>query len=393
VAAQILPPLGLPRRAAAAAAEERLQFRTAALAIYIHFWRTPRRQLNCYPRAAMAQIVAPFAPAAIGGAALGTLVLGRLLVSGRILGCSEAFKIAVRGAEAAPGAPRPRPLGSLLFVGGMVVGGAAVGAVLPSAMPALPAALAPRLAAAGLLVGIGTSYANGCTSGHGICGLARLSLRSFAATCTFMAAGALAAWLSGAPAVLGVAPGLTLPAPAPGALTASAAVLAAAVALQAAAVLAVRAAGGALAPRVEIAHDAATGVLFAAALGAAGMLDPATVCGFLAPLAGAWAPQLAAVMGGALAVALPGTQLRLRARAAACTAALPRDVDARLIVGSALFGAGWGVGGVCPGPGVAALATGTPAALVFAAAMAAGVFLAPAFEPALFGVDAGVKSA
>jgi uncharacterized membrane protein YedE/YeeE len=371
---------------------ERLQFRIAAIDILpaIDILAcSAALELN----AAMAQIVAPFVPAAVGGAALGALVLGRLLVSGRVLGCSDAFKIAVRGAEDALGAPRSRRLGSVLFVGAMVAGGAAVLRYLPAAMPAMPTALAPRLAAAGLLVGVGTSYANGCTSGHGICGLARLSLRSFAATCTFMAAGALAAYISGAPAALGIAPGLTLLAPAPGALAASAALLAAAVALQAAAVLAVRAAGGAPAPRVEIAHEAATGVLFAAALGAAGMLDPATVCGFLAPLAGAWAPQLAAVMGGALALALPGTQLLLRSRAAACAAALPRGVDARLLVGSALFGAGWGVGGVCPGPGIAALATGTPAALVFAAAMAAGVFVAPALEPALFGMGAGVKGA
>ena len=57
--------------------------------------------------------------------------------------------------------------------------------------PQLPAALA----GAGLLVGMGTAMGSGCTSGHGVCGLSRLSLRSFAATCTFMATGGIAAFV------------------------------------------------------------------------------------------------------------------------------------------------------------------------------------------------------
>jgi uncharacterized membrane protein YedE/YeeE len=78
----------------------------------------------------------------------------------------------------------------VLFLAGLVVAGLALGPLVPAAGRASPPSL-PLLVGAGLLVGYGVRLSNGCTSGHGICGMSRLSLRSTAATMTFMATGML----------------------------------------------------------------------------------------------------------------------------------------------------------------------------------------------------------
>jgi uncharacterized membrane protein YedE/YeeE len=101
------------------------------------------------------------------------------------------------------------------------------------------------------------------------------------------------------------------------------------------------------------AADLFIGLLFALGLGVSGMLKPSKVAGFLSVLAGSWDPTLAAVMGGALLVALPGFQLTLRRltapRCAPCYE-LPSKtaVDADLLLGAAVFGAGWGECGCGP---------------------------------------------
>jgi uncharacterized membrane protein YedE/YeeE len=102
------------------------------------------------------------------------------------------------------------------------------------------------------------------------------------------------------------------------------------------------------------------------------------VLGFL-DIAGNWDPTLAFVMGGALLVAAPGFLL-LRKRGAALTGGtlhLPgrSGIDGRLLGGAVLFGLGWGLGGFCPGPAIAGLATGVGGVYVFVAAMLAGMLL------------------
>ncbi len=125
------------------------------------------------------------------------------------------------------------------------------------------------------------------------------------------------------------------------------------------------------------------GLLFGLGLLLAGMADPAKVLAFL-DLAGHWDPSLALVMIGAIAVAaLPLSLAQRRARALlGGTMQLPtrRDVDARLIGGSLLFGVGWGIAGICPGPAVAILLTGHWQVLLFIAAMLAGMLIFTALE-------------
>lgn len=129
---------------------------------------------------------------------------------------------------------------------------------------------------------------------------------------------------------------------------------------------------------LEIGVALLAGALFGLGLLISGMADPAKVLGFL-DLFGAWDPSLALVMGGALAVGAVG--FAGASRRAESALGLPmrlpmsRDVDRRLVLGSLVFGIGWGLAGLCPGPAVVALATGAPKAFAFAAAMLAGMVL------------------
>lgn len=119
-----------------------------------------------------------------------------------------------------------------------------------------------------------------------------------------------------------------------------------------------------------------SGTLFGAGLTLSGMTDPARVRGFL-NLFGNWDPTLAFVMGGAVLVM--AVAWRIRARMAKPVFgekfSLPdrSDLDPKLVVGSALFGIGWGIAGLCPGPAVASLALSPAAVLPFVAAMLAGM--------------------
>lgn len=118
------------------------------------------------------------------------------------------------------------------------------------------------------------------------------------------------------------------------------------------------------------------GLVFGLGLIVSGMADPAKVLGFL-DLGGAWDPSLAFVMAGAIAVgALAFAVARKRTVSfLGATMKLPtsRDIDGRLVIGSVVFGIGWGVAGFCPGPGLVALGMGEFKALVFVVAMLAGM--------------------
>ena len=119
-----------------------------------------------------------------------------------------------------------------------------------------------------------------------------------------------------------------------------------------------------------------SGLVFGLGLIVSGMANPDKVLGFL-DLAGRWDPSLAFVMAGAIAVgflafvvankrtvSFMGSAMRLPAA---------RHIDRRLVVGSMLFGIGWGSAGFCPGPGLVALGMGEAKALVFVAAMLVGM--------------------
>lgn len=122
----------------------------------------------------------------------------------------------------------------------------------------------------------------------------------------------------------------------------------------------------------------ATGGLFGAGLLVSGMTRPSKVLGFL-DLAGAWDPSLLFVMAGAILVFAIGYRLVVRQDAPLLAPRfdLParRAIDRRLVVGAGLFGVGWGLAGFCPGPSLVAAGSGGLTALIFVAAMTAGMLL------------------
>ncbi len=134
---------------------------------------------------------------------------------------------------------------------------------------------------------------------------------------------------------------------------------------------------------MRIALALIAGLVFGLGLLLSGMADPAKVLGFL-DIAGTWDPSLAFVMAGAVGVAAIGFALaRRRARSLLGEPTQPptkRVIDRRLIGGSLLFGAGWGLAGFCPGPAIVALGLGSGQAVVFVAAMLAGMGLFETIE-------------
>jgi len=126
---------------------------------------------------------------------------------------------------------------------------------------------------------------------------------------------------------------------------------------------------------MRVLSAAILGVVFGLGLLISGMLDPAKVLGFL-DVAGRWNPQLAFVMGGAIAVAAPAFFLARRRSTALLGAPLEvpggLPIDTRLLSGAGLFGLGWGLAGICPGPGVVLLGFGGAPAWVFVVAMVVG---------------------
>ncbi|MEM1024783.1 MAG: DUF6691 family protein [Myxococcota bacterium] len=116
-----------------------------------------------------------------------------------------------------------------------------------------------------------------------------------------------------------------------------------------------------------------SGILYAFGLVLSGMLIPEKVIGFL-DVFGNWDPTLGFVMGGAIGVHLP-LRRWLIARGTPDPAPKKKGIDARLVLGSLLFGAGWGLSGYCPGPALVALGTREQSVALFVAAMIIGMWM------------------
>lgn len=245
---------------------------------------------------------------------------------------------------------------------------------------------APTLSAlgyglAGFLVGFGTKLGNGCTSGHGICGLPRMSRRSLVAVLTFMGSGAATAVLT-----KGAFPADAAEASAEPmgfwAMTLGWVALGAAVAAR---WFHRRDAPNKIEHRAKLIPAAISGALFAKGLQISGMAKASNVYGFLDVTkisAGTWNPRLAMVMGGGVVVSFMAYQMvpeisLTRSKSSlllTCPVTQPKDkgftgiprsqvIDFNLVAGAVLFGMGWGLGGMCPGPALFLAGVGAPAVL------------------------------
>lgn len=133
---------------------------------------------------------------------------------------------------------------------------------------------------------------------------------------------------------------------------------------------------------IQIAVAFAVGIIFALGLAVSEMINPARVIGFL-DVTGRWDPTLLLVMAGALAITLPSFPLVLhRPKPLLAThfgVPTKSRIDSPLILGAAIFGVGWGLAGFCPGPALAALASGSISVILFVIAMVLGQWLATRF--------------
>lgn len=120
------------------------------------------------------------------------------------------------------------------------------------------------------------------------------------------------------------------------------------------------------------------GVLFGLGLAVSGMVNPSKVANFL-DVAGHWDPTLMLVMGGALAVTIPGFFFVLKMPTPVLVEKfhLPTrtDIDGKLIIGTAMFGIGWGLSGLCPAPAIVGVLTGLTDIAIFVVAMLAGMLI------------------
>lgn len=294
------------------------------------------------------------AHAALGGTLLGATVVFKTALTGSVLGIS--------GATRGLCAQKPTA-GRLAFVLGLAGSGLATARLLGGTEP-LPVAatasalllLRARLLFGSFFIGVGSALANGCTSGHGLTGLARLSHRSWASVPTFMGVALLAGTLFGASAAMPpqAATEATVPGLAPCLATSVAA----------AGVLVLLALGAWAKPELKrepwakTASELVTGSVFGCGLMISSMARPSKVAAFLDLGSGAWDPSLAFVMGGALLITTPFFQL-LSFKGCKWQPFLddayqlpPREgaVDKHLMVGSVLFGLGWSLCSACPGP-------------------------------------------
>eukprot|EP00913_Durusdinium_trenchii_P027354 g25662.t1 len=238
----------------------------------------------------------------------------------------------------------------------------------PFAFPGAEPYSISRYAVAGLVLGLGTRFQRGCTSGHGICGLPRFSMRSLLAVPTFMLFAGLVVYMTrhvmklDQPKMPGIAslewpPRLQFPA----------------CAVAAAVVLTVLS----FSPLPSSVHGVisplASGTIFGLGLGVAGMTNQEKVLNFL-DVAGFWDPSLMFVMGCGMMVSFPAFYLaeRFKRRCVLFNHGLAVESDdakpkcaekfekpgktgdyGTLVVGAVLFGIGWGLVGICPGPGLA----------------------------------------
>jgi uncharacterized membrane protein YedE/YeeE len=316
----------------------------------------------------------------LGGVVLGLSSSALMLLHARINGLSSIVKATVQ--------PDGEDWQKTYSVG-LVSAGLIASKVYPALLPQNTeegSISIPLVVLAGLLVGYGTKISGGCTSGHGLCGLSRWSPRSLVAVATFMTTGAISAAFSRSSMVQNFSSAVSSDFPIKNhlfLLIPSIAVLG----LSSVYHSDVSAKQQVSKKSPLLAHFVAIGCSLTFGLGLilSQMVDPARVQNFLdfSNAEHGWDPSLMGVMGGGVAViaityplmkSVPTlrslTEGNMVCDAIKIGAEGPNMViDAKLVTGATLFGLGWGLAGICPGPAMVMLGAGSIKAAVFVPAM------------------------
>eukprot|EP00823_Brevimastigomonas_motovehiculus_P005842 TRINITY_DN4469_c0_g1_i1.p1 TRINITY_DN4469_c0_g1~~TRINITY_DN4469_c0_g1_i1.p1 ORF type:complete len:429 (+),score=97.24 TRINITY_DN4469_c0_g1_i1:166-1287(+) len=245
----------------------------------------------------------------------------------------------------------------------------------------------------GLLMGIGARLSNGCTSGHGVCGLPRFSRRSFVATSMWFLTAPFAAILMSKLYQSGIGSQLVsslssfsssssallqyLP-------SSQTALLLAATSLAAYAFYGVSRNSHLRCSSLSHADTYTTvglsmlfGSLFSVGLALSGMANPDRVIGFLDPVYRKWDPSMAFVFGGALGVNIPAFHYILKREKPLLLSKFnvptSKTIDFNLVGGAAMFGIGWGIGGLCPGPAILSLTSANPLSWIWFSSLLVGM--------------------
>jgi len=282
----------------------------------------------------------------LGGLGLVPPVHGLLILNGDVFGVSGFLHGAAEGA-----------IESALGVLGLVLGGLVAGALDGIGPTTLDTSLT-RIVISGLLVGIGTKLAKGCTSGHMICGISRLSLRSLVATATFCITGVSTARFMHLKALPPQGPmDWNLNSAAKPLIALQVLPLATEIALYFYAYRNVVVVKQTRRSRSFLRSVALIASSFSFALGllVSNLTDPLKVVSFLVlPFHGSFDPSLAFLALGALPLmSILYRYVRNREQPQLGGAwSVPKNgiIDARLLFGAAIFGVGWGMEGICPGP-------------------------------------------
>lgn len=355
-------------------------------------WSTSRIQLR-HRRDPKETLDMTFTPihSLLGGCILGASVYSALVLQGVRLGCSGFFHSCFR--ELVNGGKKGITEWKWAMVAGFVTSGAvlrffdgnltkALGITIFDKAPLLGGDLY-KIVIAGVLVGLGTRLANGCTSGHMLSGLSRLSKRSFVATGVFFPTAVITAnYLDTIPKYAGTAAIQSMSTTLPSPLTAISLTLIPYL-LYAHVIPAL----GVSSKLKSIMASFLMSFHFGIGLALAGMTQTSKVLSFfkfpgISNNHGAWDPSLMMVVVGGLLPNLVLWQVQAKKLKAAkfggpIDVSTSNKIDTRLVLGSLLFGIGWGFSGICPGPAMTnAVNAGFP---LFLGAMGVGGLLADTF--------------
>jgi len=325
----------------------------------------------------------------VGGIILGTATSVFMYLTGKVTGLSGIAEgiVSVKGED-----------WNFTYIAGLCSAGALLALYRPDSFGDASLLSSTALLAAGAITGFGTRLGGGCTSGHGLCGLPRRSPRSLAAVLTFMTTGAITAYLSNLPegkALLSAS--LIEPDkldPLIPAITASVVGLYVSLNIVGMKDRVVRFFSPSANKGVSTLHmhvsAFASSLIFGLGLGLSGMCNPARVIRFLDFSGSAgWDPTLASVLGGGCAITFMAfhyfkatktpvplnQEANLHDTLKMGLVAPNLVIDWRLLLGSALFGVGWGLAGICPGPGMVAAGAQVSHAMKFVPGMFIGMIV------------------